>query len=132
MTSQDNETLVEHLEALRKMLIKCLLSLAIGLLPIFFVTPYVMDALIRVMMGDNAVTLNFFSPMEVFILQIKMAVVLDILLCPFCHHGYGAYGFPDVYPYGKWYVISDFGYDCFGAFVQSGLESISIDAFSLC
>ena len=75
------ETLIEHLEALRIMLIRCLVALAIGLLPIFFVTPYVMDVLLRVMLAENKVTLNFFSPMEVFILQLKTALVLDILVC---------------------------------------------------
>ena len=81
MADKKEETLVEHLEALRTMLIRCLLVLAIGLLPIFFVTPYVMDLLIKVMMAENEVTLNFFSPMEVFILQLKTALVLDILVC---------------------------------------------------
>ena len=81
MAEKKEETLVEHLEALRTMLIRCLLALAIGLLPIFFVTPYVMDILIKVMMAENEVTLNFFSPMEVFILQLKTALVLDILVC---------------------------------------------------
>lgn len=81
MADKKEETLVEHLEALRTMLIRCLLALAIGLLPIFFVTPYVMDLLIKVMMAENEVTLNFFSPMEVFILQLKTALVLDILVC---------------------------------------------------
>lgn len=33
------------------------------------------------MIGDNNVSLNFFSPMEVFILQIKIAGVLDLLIC---------------------------------------------------
>lgn len=107
MTGQDNETLVEHLEALRKMLIKCLLSLAIGLLPVFFVTPYVMDALIRVMMGDNAVTLNFFSPMEVFILQIKMAVVLDILLCfPYLAKQVWLFVLPALYEHERRFIKS--------------------------
>lgn len=81
MTDDKEETLIEHLETLRSVLIKCLLSLAIGLLPMFFIAPYVMDTLISVMMGKQEIQLNFFSPMEVFILQIKMALVLDILVC---------------------------------------------------
>ena len=81
MADRKEETLVEHLEALRTMLIRCLLALAIVLIPIFFVTPYVMDLLISVMMAENEVTLNFFSPMEVFILQLKTALILDILVC---------------------------------------------------
>ena len=81
MPKKKEETLIEHLEALRLMLIKCLLSLAVGLLPIFCITPYMMDLLIKIMMGNNEVQLNFFSPMEVFILQLKMALVLDVLVC---------------------------------------------------
>ncbi|MBQ7659374.1 MAG: twin-arginine translocase subunit TatC [Alphaproteobacteria bacterium] len=81
MVNKKEETLVEHLEALRWVLIKCLLALAIGLVPIFFVTPYVMDLLIKVMMAGGEVTLNFFSPMEVFIIELKTALVLDILVC---------------------------------------------------
>lgn len=81
MAEAKEETLLDHLEALRTVLIKSLSALAIGLVPIFFVAPYVMDLLIKVMMGNNAVQLNFFSPMEVFILQIKMALLLDVLVC---------------------------------------------------
>lgn len=81
MAEAKEQTLIEHLEELRAVLIKCLLALACGLVPMFLLSPYVMDALINVMMGKNEIQLNFFSPMEVFILQIKMALVLDILLC---------------------------------------------------
>ena len=76
-----DESLITHLEALRSTLIKCLLALAVGLIPLFLVAPYFMDWLIDIIIGDNDVTLNYFSPMEVFILQIKMALVLDILVC---------------------------------------------------
>lgn len=78
---EKQETLIEHLEALRTMLIKCLSALALGILPMFFIAPYVMDMLISVMLGNNELKLNFFSPMEVFILQIKTALVLDVLIC---------------------------------------------------
>lgn len=81
MTDNQDGNLVEHLEALRRVLIKSLVALAIGLLPVFLVTPYVIDALVKVMTADNEITLNFFAPMEVFILQLKTAVILDILLC---------------------------------------------------
>ena len=81
MAKAKEETFIEHLEALRAMLIKCLSALALGLLPMFFIAPYVMNALIRVMIGKYDMALNFFSPMEVFILQLKIALVLDILVC---------------------------------------------------
>ena len=75
------ETLISHLEALRSMLIKCLTAMGIVLLPMFFVAPWCMDQLIKLMLGEHEIALNFFSPMEVFILQIKTAVVLDLLVC---------------------------------------------------
>lgn len=81
MTENTKVTLIEHLEALRSMLIKCLSVLAIGLLPMFFLAPFVMDALINIIMQNSEAKLNFFSPMEVFILQIKIALILDILIC---------------------------------------------------
>ena len=75
------ETLIEHLEALRAVLIKALSALAIGLLPMFLVSPYVMNALIKLIISGDDTSLNFFAPMEVFILQFKIALLLDILLC---------------------------------------------------
>lgn len=80
MDAQD-DSLLSHLEALRTLLIKCLSALAIGLVPLFFAAPYGLDLLIHFIIGQNEVTLNYFSPMEVFILQIKIALVLDLLVC---------------------------------------------------
>lgn len=71
----------EHLEELRTTLIKSLSILAIGLVPIYFVTPYIMETLIKIILGKSTVTLNFFTPLEVFILQLKMALLLDVLVC---------------------------------------------------
>ncbi len=79
---EDNdESLITHLEALRSTLIRCFVVLGIGLIPLFLIAPYFMDCLIKIMIGKNNVSLNYFSPMEVFILQIKIAVVLDFLCC---------------------------------------------------
>lgn len=65
----------------RGALIKCFAALGIGIVPMFLTAPYCMNLLIKIMITDNNIALNYFSPMEVFILQIKMAVVLDLLLC---------------------------------------------------
>ena len=75
------ESLVYHLEALRSMLIRCFVALGIGLILMFFVAPYFMNWLIDIIVGEHDISLNFFSPMEVFILQIKMALVLDFFVC---------------------------------------------------
>lgn len=37
--------------------------------------------MIKIIIGGNDISLNYFSPLEIFILQIKIAVVLDFLLC---------------------------------------------------
>lgn len=78
---EQEESLVQHLEALRSVLIKCLVALGVGLVPMFLAAPFCMSRLIKVIIGGNDVSLNYFSPMEVFILQIKIAVVLDLLVC---------------------------------------------------
>lgn len=81
MSKEKENTLIEHLEALRSVLVKALIVLAIGFIPLFFISPYVMDVLIKIMSAGNSLKLNFFSPMEVFILELKIALVLDILVC---------------------------------------------------
>ena len=81
MNTEEQDTYIQHLEALRLMLIKCLLTLAICLLPLFFVAPYAMKLIINLIVDENITTLNYFAPLEVFILQIKTAIVLDIILC---------------------------------------------------
>ena len=78
---KDNETLISHLEALRKTLLKCFISIGIILPFAFFISPKALDFLIKILIGNNNITLNFFSPVEVFILQIKLALVIDILIC---------------------------------------------------
>lgn len=79
---EDNdESLITHLDALRTTLIRCFVALGIGLIPLFLFAPYFMDCLIKIMIGKNNISLNYFSPMEVFILQIKIAIVLDFLCC---------------------------------------------------
>lgn len=76
-----DEKLSAHLEALRAVLIRCFTALGLAFIPLFFAAPYAIDVLIKLLIGNHDIALNYFSPMEVFILQIKVAAVLDILLC---------------------------------------------------
>ncbi len=78
---QDNETLISHLEALRETLLKIFISLAVGILPALFLAPKALDWLIKIIISDSNVMLNYFSPTEVFIIQIKTAIVLDVIIC---------------------------------------------------
>ena len=81
MLENDNESLISHLEALRETLIKCFVALGIILPFAFFISPKALDFLINILVGKNLVRFNYFSPMEVFLLQMKLALVIDILVC---------------------------------------------------
>lgn len=76
-----SESLIEHLEALRQTLLKCLLSLCIVLPVTLFIAPKFLDWILGVIIQDSNITFNFFSPAEVFMLQIKTAMVLALIIC---------------------------------------------------
>ena len=106
MDAQD-DSLLSHLEALRTLLIKCLSALAIGVVPLFFAAPYCLDLLIHFIIGKNEVTLNYFSPMEVFILQIKITLVLDLLVCfPYIARQVWLFLLPALYEHERKFIKS--------------------------
>ena len=114
MSENNEETLISHLEALREVLIKCLLALAIGLLPIFYFTPCIMDKLIDMMSRHIELKLNFFSPMEVFILELKMALLLDILVCfPYMARKVWLFVLPALYEKERRFIRSIVGISSF-------------------
>ena len=82
---QDNntdkaQTLIEHIEELRKVLIKCLIAIVIIFIPAFYLSPYCIDFLIKTIVKGK-LTLNYFAPMEVFLIQLKISIVIDLLIC---------------------------------------------------
>ena len=82
---QDNntdkeQTLIEHIEELRKVLIKCLIAIVIIFIPAFYLSPYCIDFLIKTIVKGK-ITLNYFAPMEVFLIQLKISLVIDLLIC---------------------------------------------------
>ena len=82
MTNQDNdESLIAHLEALRETPLKCLIVLGLVFPFMLFAAPKVLECLTDIIISDSNVTLNYFSPAEVFIIQIKTAAVLDLIVC---------------------------------------------------
>ena len=75
-----DESLVQHLDALRKALIKCFICVG-ALLPLcLWAAPAALDLFTRTIIGDANIALNYFSPMEVFILQIKIAFFMDLII----------------------------------------------------
>lgn len=81
MTDSDTSSLVSHLNALRQMLIRILLTLGILFVPLFFITPFVIQGLIQFINHYQSLTLHYFAPLDVFILQIKIAFILDLVIC---------------------------------------------------
>lgn len=73
------ESLISHIEALRNTLIKCFATVGILLPFMFYFSPKVLQYLIKILVSDNKLTLNYFAPMEVFIIQIKLALLMAVI-----------------------------------------------------
>lgn len=76
-----DESIISHIEAFRTMLLKCIKAVGIVLIPMLLVAPKCLDFFINLILRGNNISLNYFSPAKVFIIQIKFALVLDIILC---------------------------------------------------
>lgn len=82
MLDKENITdLISHLEELRHTLIRCFIAIGTVLPLTLFLAPKLLDILTKYLIKDLSVTLNFFSPMEIFILQLKISLILDLLIC---------------------------------------------------
>ena len=81
MSDNKEESLISHLEALRETLLKCIISLCVGIPFTLYLAPYALNLLVKTIAGEGNITFNYFSPMEVFLIQLKTALVLDIFLC---------------------------------------------------
>lgn len=105
MSTDKGETLITHLEALRQTLLSCLVFLSIGFIPAFLAAPYLMEQLIRLVLKGQNVALNYFAPMEVFLLQIKMAFVVDLIVCaPFLSSRLWSFVAPGLYEQERRFV----------------------------
>lgn len=80
MQEDKDESLITHLETLRSTLIRCFVSVGIILPFTFYFSPKVLNFLIRILISDNKITLNYFAPMEIFILQIKLAFLMAFII----------------------------------------------------
>ena len=79
---QDTESnLISHLEDLRRALLRSLAVLAIGIVPLFLVSPYVLVWFCGQIALQGDFQLHYFSPLEVFLLQLKIAALLDVVIC---------------------------------------------------
>lgn len=102
-----NESLISHLEALRQTLLKCLISLACVLPFALFIAPKALNCLIKILVGNYDIKFNYFSPAEVFILQVKIALVIDIMICfPYIAKKLWDFILPALYEHEKKFIKS--------------------------
>lgn len=107
MEQDQDSSLVSHLDALRRALIRSLVALAIGIVPIFFASPYVLDWFCRQIALQGGVTLHYFSPMEVFLLQVKISALLDcVLFSPYIAWNAWQFVLPALYEKEKRFIRS--------------------------
>jgi len=78
---EKEQSIIEHLEELRSVIIKCLIALIVVLPFVFYFSPSILNHLIKLVIKNNTMTLNYFSPMEVFLLQLKLSLLIDIIIC---------------------------------------------------
>lgn len=76
-----DESIISHIEAFRLMLLKCIRAVVIMIFPMLFLAPRCLDLFIKLIIKNNNIALNYFSPAEVFLIQIKVALILDIIIC---------------------------------------------------
>ena len=77
---KDEESLVSHLEALRKALLRIVVATTI-LYPIgYLLCPWVIEFLVKWTCPPEIGGLHFFAPMEVFFVKLKLALVLALII----------------------------------------------------
>ena len=106
--------MVSHLEDLRRTLLRSLAILAIGIVPLFFVSPYILEWFCRQIALHGHVTLHYFSPLEVFVLQLKIAALLDCAICsPAIAWNFWKFLLPALYEKEKRFIRSIVGLTTF-------------------
>lgn len=78
--SNDNETFITHLEALRKTLLHCVLAVIITLPIGLLLANKFIETLSNWTLPSKLIKLNYFSPMEVFTVQLKVGLVIAFIL----------------------------------------------------
>lgn len=75
-----DSTLVEHLEALRKALLRCFFATLIAFPIAYFLTPYIIEFLVKHTLPPALSNLHYFTPMEVFWTELKLAFIFSLVI----------------------------------------------------
>lgn len=74
-----DESIISHIEALRTMLLKCFKAFGLILIPMLFIAPKALELFLKIILRGNDIAVNYFSPVEVFVIQIKTAFILSLI-----------------------------------------------------
>jgi sec-independent protein translocase protein TatC len=105
------QSFLDHLEELRRTLFKCLAAVSVLYLPAFFASPHVMQGIISWAAPPQMDGFNYFAPLEVFILRLKLALVLALATSfPYCLWQVWRFLLPALYDNErkvlKWWVLA--------------------------
>lgn len=81
MSEINNNSVFAFIGDLRGILIRSLAAMSILMVPLYIVSPYVMHFLLNTFFNSVAPKAYYFAPLEVFLLQLKIAFVMDFALC---------------------------------------------------
>ncbi len=100
--NDENQSLISHIEALRKMLLNSLIAV-FALCPAgFFLAPKVINFLVKNSLPSQISKLHFFSPIEVFIIQLKTGLIIALILAfPFIANEIKKFILPALYEHEK-------------------------------
>ena len=102
-----DESIIYHIQALRTTLINSLISVAIFLIPAFFIAPKCLNVFVKYIIKDNNIKLNFFTPIEVFVLQIKIALLIAFIIAfPYIAFQFWKFFKPALYENEKKFIKS--------------------------
>lgn len=80
MNDSTGDSLIDHLEALRNALLHCFIAFIIASPIGFLSADFAINKLITWSLPSKTYKLNFFSPMEVFIVQLKIGLILSCVI----------------------------------------------------
>lgn len=122
MAEPKPDTFLAHLEELRRTLLACFASWALALPVGLALAPLVVSALTRWSCPASMSTLHYFSPLEVFIVNLRMGCVMAAILCyPYALNRIWKFLLPALYEterqtWRAWLVYSSILFVAGGAF----------------
>ena len=121
MSGGGENTLISHLEALRRALLRIVAATALLFPLAYWASPYLVELLTR-WCFPKGMSLYYFSPMEAFWVQLKLSLVLALVLAyPWNILQLWKFVIPALYPkerraIGGWIFLSSLLFFCGGVF----------------